>query len=663
MRHLRRDSRLLALLVTLVLIIGFAMPAVAEDLRWQSTITYTVDAESGVLHVSSEMTFTNLKADTVSGNLITSYFFDSVQFYVPDTAESITANSGSNSLNVSLEQGEGSDLEDVLLATVAFGRRLFYQQSVTVRLDFDIPGEDPRGDTSFRINPAYISFGAYGWGDPGRVTVKVVVPSSFDVTLDRPHSDLTSEGDEDTYTFADIEDPDDFFVYVQARDDDRLTRDAVDLSEYDVVVRSWPNDLMWNEDVIAAVEAGLPELQALVGLDWRPIDTLQIVESQQVTLAGYGGWYLEEDETIEIGEWVDPHLVLHELSHTWFNGQIFEGRWINEGMADEFAARAVENAGLDSELYPRLEGPPSQYRGAVPLSDWTVPDIGDEDFERYEQYGYDASFWVMQEIADEIGHPALASVLDAAVNNEIAYLGASEPETVGPEDDWRRFLDLLQERGGSVDAEQLFTEFVTDLDLASRAAARESYESLQASGDDWEAPLYVREPLGFWDFKTAESRIDQASQILELRDEIEAISETVSADPPTSLEATYESSTTDLDAAGSLADEQLEAIELVAGAKEAVDADPTFIEVIGLIGEDLDRELGEAVTAFESDSLDSSTDESREVLAIVAAAAVQGRNRLLIGVGIIVLLVVVVWFVMRRRRSKSTLEGPFPGVA
>ena len=30
--------------------------------------------------------------------------------------------------------------------------------------------------------------------------------------------------------------------------------------------------------------------------------------------------------------------MLHEIAHTWFNEDLFEERWITEGLADEFAA-------------------------------------------------------------------------------------------------------------------------------------------------------------------------------------------------------------------------------------------------------------------------------------------------------------------------------------
>ena len=101
------------------------------------------------------------------------------------------------------------------------------------------------------------------------------------------------------YTIREFDNPDTGFVSIQARNDGALTNSRASTEEYGVVVRAWPGDIIWETDVLDAVESGLPELAKLVGLDWIPTNDLEIVESQEVSLAGYGGWYLSSMGCIE----------------------------------------------------------------------------------------------------------------------------------------------------------------------------------------------------------------------------------------------------------------------------------------------------------------------------------------------------------------------------
>ena len=76
---------------------------------------------------------------------------------------------------------------------------------------------------------------------------------------------------------------------------------------------------------------------------------------------------------IEVGEDLDSHTMLHELSHAWFNHSAIAERWLSEGLADEIGARAV--AALGDPL-PR----PDDYdivgqidRSDFDLNSWSQP--------------------------------------------------------------------------------------------------------------------------------------------------------------------------------------------------------------------------------------------------------------------------------------------------
>ena len=654
MRNTARARTTVVFVIVLIGVVGVT-PAAADELRWESEITYSADLEDGLLHLSSDTHLTALKPDSRSGNTITSYYFDEIEMYVPEYARNVKITSGSRELDFTIDPISDLDYDGFSLLTVELGRRLFYKQSMDVRIEYDIPGDAPRTDSTFRVNPAYLSFGAWGWGDPGYISLNVVVPEEFSVDLsETEYSESTAEG-VTTYSITDIEDPENFYIYVQGYNDDALWSEFAGLDDHDVLIRSWPDDTKWAREVREAVETGLPELQALVGLEWRPDITLEIIESQDVSLAGYGGWYLEDLEVIEIGEWVDPHLVLHELSHTWFNDDLFKERWITEGLADEFSGMAADNTNLANPLDIWIEDVPNRTGSRMWLNDWVIPDLDDPNIDVYEGYGYDTSFWVIHELSEEIGSENLSAVIQAAMFDEIAYRGEPDPERVDEDDDWRRLIDLLEEVGGSNRAPALFEEYVTDEDLSARSAARGEYADLLAQDEGWDAPYYVREPMGTWKFEIATERIGEASAILRTHDRITSNAELISATVPDSLEILYEASTEELDEARAHAAALLTTSNEVVDAKATVDAERGLLTSIGLIGEDTDRELAEAVNAFSDDDLEDASQEAQEVTALIVDAEDVGTTRVLIVVGslLLIILMIAALVVWRRRRAAT----------
>jgi hypothetical protein len=608
--------------------VGSSASAAADDgLRWESDITYSADVDQGSLQLSSEMNFTNLTPNTQEGNVITRHFFTGVQFFVPDTARNISATSGMRQLEVTLERIDDPEFEGALRAEIDFGRNLLFEQSIEVTIEYEIPGDRPRSETTFRVNPAYLSFGVWGWGDPGLVNVSIEVPATFEIDLGDRSYTTTAQNDRFIYSVSDIEDVDNFYIYVQARNDDALTSEQAVPKSFDIEVRSWPDDIQWSRDVLHAIEVGLPELQRLIAQEWPHQKTLRIIESQQVTLAGYGGWYLSGERKIEIGEWVDPHLVMHELSHTWLNHGLFRERWIVEGLAEEYAALAVFSAGLGDSSDARPQQVPFKADDSVWLNDWVVPDSDRADFQTYEEYGYTTSFWVIQELVSEIGPAAMAAVIHAAATDLIAYQSGPDPEQVSPSDDWRRFLDLVEEVGGSERVEALFEQYVTESDLVERARARASYETLNAAAIGWKAPYYIRAPMGEWDFAVAEERIVEANAIVAMADGIAEAAERLSVVAPTSLESAYELADNDLEDALTLAGAQLEVVEDLVAARNTVEADRNLWETIGLIGASPDEDLNRAKAAFAADRLEDARSETDALLAYVKNAEMAGQVR------------------------------------
>ena len=351
-----------------LILFWLAQVARADDLNWETDVTYSVDVDQGFLHVESELILTNQKPNTQSGNTITQFFFEGIELQIPESVTNVSITTNGQDLDYSFDALEGEEFEGFKTVVIEFARNLFFNQSTTILVEFGLAGDAPRSETPFRINPAYVTFGAFSWGDPDQTTMRIVLPSTFDIEIvGGSYASGLSEGLV-VYTIDHFDNPDSGFVYIQARNDDALTQSLASTEGYGVVVRAWPGDMIWETDVLDAVELGLPALAKLVGLDWNPTNDLEIVESQEVSLAGYGGWYLSGEDLIEIGEWVDPHLVLHELSHSWFNSGLFQERWITEGLADSFALAAADLGGGSWSLLRSVRGIATFDRGGRTIS-------------------------------------------------------------------------------------------------------------------------------------------------------------------------------------------------------------------------------------------------------------------------------------------------------
>lgn len=660
--------------ITRVLVVSLAATALAlfvaqepaladEDFVWDTTLTYSLKVDEGSVNLVSDITVTNQKRNTRSGNTITQWYLDRIWIYVPVEAVGLYITSDEEELDYTREEdieedGErtGADLLEIRLP-----KKLFYNRSVDVRIEYDIPGDKPRAESIFRVNPAYANFSVVAWGDPGRVEVVVILDQSFDVDAWGSSYAIEREGSDVIYRIKDIEDPNAWFMVFTARNDDFLVESQSKLDDFDIEIRSWPGDEWWENEVKDAVEEGLPALFDLVGLEWEPEQGLEIRESIEPNILGYGGWFLDNADVIEIGEHVDPHLVLHEIGHTWFDDGLFLERWITEGLADEFASTALDTLGLSDDTgYILSDTKPKRNGVQTPqLNHWEVPLETDDGVQATEEYGYNASWWVMHELAEEIGIDGLRDVIVAADANEISYRNGDQPEEVRATDDWRRFLDLLQEVGGSSAAPDLFIDLVigNDVNLGERTATREIYASLEQEAGDWLMPIAIRQHMNDWEFPEATALMTTASGVLQTRTEVEALADALGVEAPASLQTAYETAQTDFAAAIALGTSHTATVEHVLTAKRAVEAERSLFEQIGLIGQDPDLELAEAIDAFEADNMEDANGGAQVTLDLIGAAGDVGTSRVIKAsvafLGLLLLIVGSVVIVRRRNRGRN----------
>lgn len=631
---------------------------------------YDIDAEANEVRISVEFALTNQKGPTRSGNVITQYYFDTFPVLVPDGAEDVTALlNGQFDLPVEvrseeIELDDGS--VDADIAYITLDRRLTYRQTRYITFSLTLPGDQPRGDLEgVRVNPAYVAVSAWAWGDPGLSTVEISLPEGFDVAVLGASLTETSEDGRVVWTSGVIDDVADWFVGITGRRDEALQVTDLELDEFSVEVMAWPGDDEWAHEVAEALEAGVPVLEGLIGIAARDVTELEVVEALDPTLLGYAGWYLSDDARIELSEFHDDHVILHEIAHLYFNDDLFEERWINEGLADEFASLAVEEIGGESDPeYADPTEPVTAGAGAVLLDDWVVPrrsPMEDEGVARTEDYGYNASFWVIRTISDEIGAGGLAAVVAAAESDLAAYSpGARGHEGV---DDWQRFLDLLQEVGRSEVAEQLFRDLVVDEETAAlldeRATAREAVERHVSRIGDWEVPEVLRTPLEEWEFEAALSAAAVADDAYDRYEQAVAAAAELDLTLPPTTRIAYEGSVTEqhLERAGARADAHTEVAAILTEARAAVDEPRGFYARVGLRGEDPAADLAAAMASFEADAGDRAAAEAQAVIDLIAGAEKVGRDQvrqwIVMGVtGLVLLAGLVTGLILWRRRRK-----------
>jgi hypothetical protein len=632
-RHSARDAAFAIVAALAFLFVPAAVPraVAAEELRLTVAATYTLDPEDGAVHVLMDVTATNLKPNTRRGDIITSYYYNRLSFGIQAEATALRATSGGRRLSATATPRDSYKVLNLRLAS-----NLDYRETQRIRITFDLPAGAPRSDSDIRVGEAFSSFYAWAWGDPGRSSIAIVIPAGFEESVNGATLKRVANSTQIRLTADAIADPDTWFVTVDAARPDKLTRDRVAIpGGAHLVIRAWPEDAEWRTKVHDLIERGLPKLQENIGLDWPVDGDVDVVEVHTPLLEGYAGVYYTESDRIEIGEDLDDLTILHEASHAWFNGDLFDHRWINEGLADEYASIVLAALG-EASGYPDAVTPRSP--DAVPLNDWEHPGrIDDEETDRRETYGYNASWTLLRALVADVGIDGMRKIFRAAEEDQIAYRGEPAPERYAGSDDWRRFLDLLEEVGGSTEAERLFRLWVVESHqvplLDDRAAARKAYAALLESADTWAAPYAIRAKLSGWDFDRAETAIDDAERVIAAREAIEARTAALGISPTGALETAYESAKSDLAAAQDLAEKQVATLDELAEARAALDAERDIFTSVGLVGNEPDAAWASALGAFRADRLDDATAAAADVEARIGGAAELGRTRVVGAVG------------------------------
>ena len=480
--------------VALGAVLGVVPSAAAEEgLAVESQNRYVVE-DTGV-RATTTLTIRNTSPDQYLTDSVVSFYWDEFGVPVPAGTQNVQATSEGASLQVRIEPTEDPS---IAIAVASF-RPLNYGQSRTIEWSYTIPGAPFRAADWTRVGPGFATFAAQGVGDPGNVGVVVVAPASMTFHSTGSFAERR-EGDAVTYTATENTDEYGIWAAVSARDPERADEHAVEVGDTTLRLLSLPGDTAWTDFAAERVTAGLPVLEDIIGEPW-PGGMDKIREDVSPHVLGHA-WFDHAADEIVVSEDLDEATLLHELTHAWLNPDRLQERWLEEGLTEVVAYRAVEALGGASEPLP---APDRAVPSALALNAWQEP-IGKPDA-AVEDYAYAAASNAVGQLVGGLDDDTFTALVVAAYAGESAYEPVGSVEENEGRTDWQRFLDLVEVRTGNADAAQVYRTWVVDADqtalLDERATARRAYTDVDAADGDWLPPLGLRSAMTDWDFAAA----------------------------------------------------------------------------------------------------------------------------------------------------------------
>jgi hypothetical protein len=669
----RRPARRVAVATAVTLLVLFGLlPAGARATHGGLVVVtetrYDVFPDEGRVHVTIDAVATSHEPDTAQGRT----FYSGVSFAVPPNAQGVSARSGNLALPVTIEEQN----EAYSGVAVEFSRGVFFGQSYAYQVQFDLLDPGGVSGRDLRIGPSLVAFPVWGFGtgnEPGS-RVAVALPPGYRPSVQGGPMELQVGPDGGAVLVASPADPLSFFAYVSADRPGAFSDTTLEL-ELDgkpatILVRAWEDDVDWGARTTDLLTDGFPALRELIGLPYPLRGRLTVEEAAVSRLGEYAGTFNEVTGVIRIRYDADAYVALHEAAHVWFNGRLWESRWINEGFAELYAVAAGDAIGAEGFTY-ELSDDLLEHR--IPLDEWGA--VGVEDL-AVEDFAYAASYELAEEILERAGTETLGRVWVAADEGHAAYQPAHDDEPVigarFRQPEWQRLLDLLEERSGEPFADLWESWVLAPSDarlLDARAAARERYAEVVAAAGAWELPDDIREQMGDWEFNAAVDQLAVAVEVLAHREAIAARAAELELAPPDDLRRAFEGGS-GLDDAIDEAAAQLASLDMLDRAADVLATEPTILESIGLLGTEPQAQLTDARASFEEGELEEADAAARRAVDLRAEAAELGTARVVLtGGGILLLdglaLVALSAVHLRRprrvaRTSQTSREEPEP---
>jgi hypothetical protein len=543
----------------------------------------------------------------------------------------------------------------------------FNGQSRTITTTYRLPGKAPRSTDTTRINGAYLSFfGIAQYADSA--SVRVLVPAAFETTTSGgPITQAADHGGYHVYTSGKVADPDKWYVGITGTNDaGRVHQSLTSANGRPIEIEGWPGDKAWMNAVHDEASNSISELEELIGRQLPGNGPVRIDEVSGTELGdAYIGTYDNDTRIATVSEdFTQAGTVAHELSHVWFNSDLFTANWLSEGYAS-WAERAVGANKTDCKpgSYPGTGKPNLElWRQADPRATQEQLDIVD--------YQYDAACKIITDTVARIGTDGMRDALAVLMTADAAYPGTKDAK-LGGKVDWRQWLDAVDERGAlpaDVEDTKTFADLLrtygiaTDVQLKGRADARTHLDATRDAvtevGGGWAVPAGVYTSMRDWKFDDAEALMTEAEAVMATATEIEGVLPVATvAASPFAAQVAAATSIEGLRKVHADASARLESVKAataaVAGAQARAHAELGPIEQVGLMGTDPVGIADAAQQAVDTDDLDGATAKIAELDAVLASASPNGTTRVGGVTGVVVALLLLLAFLVWRRRRGS----------
>jgi hypothetical protein len=623
----------------------------APEFQVVADTTYQIRTAERLVHVVVDARAASYKPDSGGRQ----YYYDSVNLVLMGGATTFAASANGAQAAVRIIESAA----DHVVVAVSLNRNVFYRESTTFHLEFNLPNGSGNGDV--RVGTTVAAFPVWGIGTPdtpgGSVTITVPPNFALDVQGEALPEPTGAIGSGRHYRWASISDPSAFTLFATADltilDPSLFTETdtnaEVEGSEVRITVRAWRDDSAWGQRISKRITEALPVLGDLIGIEYFGTRHLIVIETVSRSIDGYAGIFDKSQATdeIQIAYDVDEGVTYHEAAHAWFNFALSDDRWVLEGFASyygELAAHELNAEPPSTELTADLKA------AAFPLANWGDPGIEDLDA---ELYAYAASLQAARELGERAGLDGLTVAWATMVANQSAYqpMGGGLPEVGSHPADWRYLLDVLEERTDKTYGDMLEEWVISSAQLPlldERSTARAAYAGLLDDTGDWPVPVTARRQMNAWAFDDAEVSIASAEEVLATRDELLSRGAALRLTP--NLDAVR---TQYLLGDFSLASEEAGDVDAAIDAYEAADAanDGTdLIEMIGLIGSDPSAALAASATAVEKGRTGDAVMQADAASAAWHGAGTAGAIRLGVGGGVVLVGGSTALLLVRRRR-------------
>ena len=333
---------------------------------------------------------------------------------------------------------------------VLFRDNLYFEETAKVRLAFDLPAGAPRSDSDVRVGEAFATFMAWAFGDRGHGPGRGAGELPGRPRRATRWSARSGPAGTAAWTARARQDPLGWYAWVNATNDDALTRDRLTLADgEEVVIRGWPEDRRVAGPRPRAARgrrarARVADRAATGRSTARCRSPRSTRRCSRATPGSTTPQTRRDHDQRGPGRPDDRPRGVARLVQ---QARCSPSAGSREGLADEYAARVLEalgrkRPGPDPRQARRRRRRSRSRRGRRPAP------IRDDGGDAREQYGYDASWTVMRRIVERVGEAGMRELFAAAAAGTTAYPGEGAPERSQLANDWRRFLDLAEELGG-----------------------------------------------------------------------------------------------------------------------------------------------------------------------------------------------------------------------